>query len=335
MQTDQPRSRELSDVQLPLNGSAKRVYEVWPGSNRFWFGGRFISGPWKDLGAQLCVWTMIVGGTFVYYTHIINHFTSGLSILLPVSFTINLVATVILYFLTHWSDPGIIPRSHFLRTPELVQRGKTEITMLLEGNEKNKELAARNKAAIADKLIKKEESMNDEEANETKQQLVQPEPKIMTKERAIINALMGTTTAGGNRYIPEDTGKGARVFCRTCNIYRPPRASHCPECDNCVEVLDHHCPFVGNCVGKRNYKYFIGFVSMVFLLLLNFMIQALVTAAKDTANKSKQDDQSQQKSSDNDSDFKVLIIIVFGLPSAMILITLLWFLGFHIWLTCR
>ncbi|KAI7508590.1 hypothetical protein KC364_g67 [Hortaea werneckii] len=57
-------------------------------------------------------------------------------------------------------------------------------------------------------------------------------------------------------------------YCKTCTIWRPPRAHHCRICDACLETQDHHCVWLNNCVGRRNYRFFFAYVASATLLSL-------------------------------------------------------------------
>lgn len=64
-------------------------------------------------------------------------------------------------------------------------------------------------------------------------------------------------------------------FCKSCNVWRPPRAHHCRVCDSCIETQDHHCVWLNNCVGRRNYRYFFTFVASGTILALFLLAASL------------------------------------------------------------
>lgn len=115
-------------------------------------------------------------------------------------------------------------------------------------------------------------------------------------------------------------------YCKTCNLWRPPRAHHCRLCDNCVETQDHHCVWLNNCVGRRNYRYFFAFVSSASLLSL-YLIGASLTHILVYSN-------------DEDISFRQAINHLRG-PFAMVIYGVFGFLypaslmGYHLFLMAR
>ena len=161
-----------------------------------------------------------------------------------------LLITEIFYLLGFMSDPGIIPRNH----PDFIKKEKKEVKIV----ENNKNI---NEIEIKTNLVQNE----NKELNFVNPNSINPE------------------NLNGN--INDDTKEiKPSIFtereCATCHIIRPPGASHCSTCDNCVLNFDHHCGFLGNCVGKRNHKYFYLFTLFGTITTLYCAIAQIVTIIK-------------------------------------------------------
>mmetsp|Transcript_45962 Transcript_45962/g.142314 ORF Transcript_45962/g.142314 Transcript_45962/m.142314 type:complete len:353 (+) Transcript_45962:187-1245(+) len=116
-------------------------------------------------------------------------------------------------------------------------------------------------------------------------------------------------------------------WCRTCKVIRPPRASHCPDCDNCVLMQDHHCPFVHNCVGQRNYAFFSGFLTSVCCLGISVAIGMCLYFLH-----SGQDVGTTPYLS---IPMLTILLIVIGAPTVIMLIGGVVLMSFHAWLACH
>lgn len=240
--------------------TCRRLYEIWPGQNRFCCSGRCILGRTSDCKYALVTWVIILGISLLYFIVVAPKLIASILYFIPIFSGTFLLLTLIFFLLTALSDPGIIPRKEMF---ELFGSVPDQYT-----------------SKIIEEYLMEDQVPSMEKLNELR--------KIFK-------------------------------YCTTCKIYRPPRASHCTYCNNCIEVFDHHCPFVGNCVGKRNYRFF--FVFLVWLVLYGCSIILGFVFAILT-----------------ESDSYTALIVAIAILGAALAIPLVWavvLLFYHFYLLCR
>ncbi|KAF3578922.1 hypothetical protein DY000_02028437 [Brassica cretica] len=245
----------------------KRIYQLWPGNNKFYCGGRLVFGP--D-ASSLLLTTAMIGAPAVTFS-IRMAFMIGKRY--PFFHTLVLMGSLLLtvldftfLFLTSSRDPGIIPR---------------------------------NKDAPEGEGLHK-----------------------ITQSSEWVNNKLGSTKLPRTKDVLVNGYTVKVKFCDTCLLYRPPRASHCSICNNCVQRFDHHCPWVGQCIALRNYPYFICFISTSTLLCLYVFVFSWVSMLE--------------------AHGKMLLMIITDDAIFIVLIVycfvVVWFVGgltvFHLYLIC-
>lgn len=161
-----------------------------------------------------------------------------------------LLVTEIFYIICFATEPGIIPRNH----PDFIKKEKPEEGNNIKNNVEN---------GIQNKNGNFISNINDLNINHSIENI-----KNNKNQNAVNNGVKAQPNIFTER------------VCVTCNIIRPPGASHCSTCDNCVLNFDHHCVYISNCVGKRNHKFFYIFLIFGTISSLYCIVCQIITIIK-------------------------------------------------------
>mmetsp|Transcript_26465 Transcript_26465/g.61709 ORF Transcript_26465/g.61709 Transcript_26465/m.61709 type:complete len:446 (+) Transcript_26465:102-1439(+) len=228
-----------------------RIWEAWPGLNRFAMNGRWLvpSNRCPSVGNDIVMFGSLM-------LTIVLEFPRLLWLNVPGS--IVWITVVIAFFLLgYWNyllaramDPGIIPRKSILAALAASPEGRPYAKAALDifGGVSDQGTMRGVTTGHLPRDVENTSVLKD--AADAQRRLdALPWNDLQA-------ALQFWTTEFDAEWL------GAIRHCGTCEMRRPHRASHCKVCDNCVLDFDHHCFYIGNCVGLRNHRPFV-----VYLIL--------------------------------------------------------------------
>ncbi|KAI9025200.1 DHHC palmitoyltransferase-domain-containing protein [Phycomyces nitens] len=205
----QPPVQTLSVPQLQ-----RRNYQDFPGRNKFFCGGRFMTS--REYWAFLVALVLIIGPSVLFGIFTCPFLWDNVHPAVPIVFCYLFVLSFASMIKTSWTDPGIIPRD------------------------------------------------------------LDPTPEFFDDQGSAYYGESDWSHVPVQKEVKIRDNTWALRYCDTCKLYRPPRASHCRQCDNCVENEDHHCIWLNNCIGKRNYRPFFTFIVTATLLCLLVIVFSIV-----------------------------------------------------------
>ncbi|RMY26726.1 hypothetical protein D0866_10657 [Hortaea werneckii] len=235
--------------------SPGRNKDYYAGNTLFLFGGRLLNTKAKPLNTLTFLLTALPCGLFFGFSApwLWHHVSPAL----PIVFAY--VCAVCLSSFGHaaFSDPGILPRNlhphppneEEERDPLTVGPPTTEWVMVktFPASSASSSSSRNGKGDGGSRWRGRGRKSTDPEHNPT------------------------NSPSNGGEDDPATTATAMEVptkYCKSCTIWRPPRAHHCRICDACLETQDHHCVWLNNCVGRRNYRFFFAYVASATLLSL-------------------------------------------------------------------
>ncbi|KAL4453047.1 hypothetical protein ABPG73_005953 [Tetrahymena malaccensis] len=115
---EQNRNETITNLKAKITRVAKngflKLYQMWPGTNRFCCNGRLMIGPGADFGPNCYTWVCILGAGIPYLVLVMPSIFNNFSPVLAIVNIILFLSTIIFLLLTGFTDPGIIPRRNVI-----------------------------------------------------------------------------------------------------------------------------------------------------------------------------------------------------------------------------
>lgn len=111
-----PSSPYNNNIPLPNTSTTKkmkRLYEIWPGKNKFYFDGRLMHGS-SLYGIIILIFVKIVVSG-IFFGVVTPYLVKWEIYYLPILAMVLLIVSTILMFLASCIDPGVIPRKELIK----------------------------------------------------------------------------------------------------------------------------------------------------------------------------------------------------------------------------
>lgn len=107
-----------------------RVYQHWPGTHQFFMKGKIMGGPFRDNFVYFLFVMALLGHALLFTFVLVPEVEPSFHTYLLSIYWIFFGLTMIFYFLTSFTEPGLIPTKKFLNVASTVNKENQEIQKL-------------------------------------------------------------------------------------------------------------------------------------------------------------------------------------------------------------